>query len=139
MALLYVKCGKGHKTMKNVVGSHAANRKWCLEHLEAVVKFCPLGCDAEIAGFSKTLINFYQTAHPTKHYLHSDGREGDDHQAKYKWRYILSWRMMVKCLIWADDSFSGLRGGGVFNPPKIPKALQNRAKLNPIVKTVKNC
>ena len=33
------------------------------------------------------------------------------------------------------------RGGvGVFNPPpEIPKVLQNRAKLNPIVKTVKNC
>jgi hypothetical protein len=31
-------------------------------------------------------------------------------------------------------------GFGVFKPPtKIPKALQNRAKLNPIVKTVKNC
>jgi len=32
-------------------------------------------------------------------------------------------------------------GGGVFHPPppEIPKALQNRAKLNPIVKTVKNC
>ena len=35
-------------------------------------------------------------------------------------------------------------GGGVFKhthtpPPEIPKALQNRAKLNPIVKTVKNC
>jgi len=24
-------------------------------------------------------------------------------------------------------------------PPEIPKSLQNRAKLNPIVKTVKNC
>ena len=24
-------------------------------------------------------------------------------------------------------------------PPEIPKALQNRAKLNPIVKTIKNC
>jgi hypothetical protein len=35
------------------------------------------------------------------------------------------------------------RGGcGVFKPPspsEIPKALQNRAKINPIVKTVKNC
>ena len=33
------------------------------------------------------------------------------------------------------------RGGvGVFNlPPEIPKALQNRAKPNPILKTVKNC
>ena len=29
----------------------------------------------------------------------------------------------------------GVRGS---NPPKIPNALQNRAKLNPIVKTVKN-
>ena len=33
------------------------------------------------------------------------------------------------------------RGGfGVLKPPpEILKALQNRAKLNPIVKTVKNC
>jgi len=33
-------------------------------------------------------------------------------------------------------------GGGGANPPpppEIPKVLQNRAKLNPIVKTVKNC
>jgi len=31
-------------------------------------------------------------------------------------------------------------GFGGFNPPpEIPKALQNRAKFNPIVKTVKNC
>ena len=28
---------------------------------------------------------------------------------------------------------------GCSNPPEIPKALQNRAKLNPIVKTIKNC
>jgi len=35
---------------------------------------------------------------------------------------------------------SGVPRGGMFNPPpEIPKALQNRAKLNPIVKTVKNC
>ena len=34
------------------------------------------------------------------------------------------------------------RGGGwgfKHPPPEIPKALQNRANLNPIVKTVKNC
>ena len=34
-------------------------------------------------------------------------------------------------------------GGGWFGvfkpPPEIPKPLQNRVKLNPIVKTVKNC
>jgi len=29
-------------------------------------------------------------------------------------------------------------GGGLNPPPEIPKALQNRAKLNQIVKTVKN-
>ena len=29
-------------------------------------------------------------------------------------------------------------GGGTTPPAEIPKALQNRAKLNPIVKTVKN-
>jgi len=29
------------------------------------------------------------------------------------------------------------RRGGFNNPPEIPKALQNRAKLNPTVKTVK--
>ena len=37
---------------------------------------------------------------------------------------------------------SGVPGGGfgVFKPPlEIPKAFQNGAKLNPIVKTVKNC
>ena len=28
---------------------------------------------------------------------------------------------------------------GVQPPPEILKALENRAKLNPIVKTVKNC
>jgi len=33
------------------------------------------------------------------------------------------------------------RGFGLINPTpnEIPKALQNRAKLNPIVETVKNC
>ena len=33
----------------------------------------------------------------------------------------------------------GGRFGGVQTLPEIPKALQNRAKLNPIVTTVKNC
>jgi len=35
----------------------------------------------------------------------------------------------------------GVGGLGCSNPPppEIPKALQNRVKLNPIVKTVKNC
>ena len=29
--------------------------------------------------------------------------------------------------------------GEVQTPPEIPKALQNRAKIYPIMKTVKNC
>ena len=41
----------------------------------------------------------------------------------------------------ATSSVQREGGFGVFKPPhpEIPKALQNRAKLNPIVKTVKNC
>jgi len=35
---------------------------------------------------------------------------------------------------WRTEGVGG--GVGVFNRPEIPKALQNRAKLNPIVKTV---
>ena len=40
--------------------------------------------------------------------------------------------------------YSGVpRGGGLVGsntpPPEIPKALQNRVKLDPIVKTVKKC
>jgi len=31
------------------------------------------------------------------------------------------------------------KGGGIQTPPKILKALQNHAKLNLIVKTVKKC
>jgi len=37
-------------------------------------------------------------------------------------------------------TISGVPGGGPTPPPpEIPKAFQNRAKLSPIVKTVKNC
>jgi len=39
----------------------------------------------------------------------------------------------------ASMSFSGVPGGRVKTPHEILKALQNRAKVNPIVKTVKNC
>ena len=42
-------------------------------------------------------------------------------------------------LFWSTLYQWRTRGGWGFNPPpEIPKALQNRAKLNPIVKTVKN-
>ena len=40
---------------------------------------------------------------------------------------------------WRTEVCVGTFGGGVQNPHEIPKALQNRAKLNPIVKIVKNC
>jgi len=39
-----------------------------------------------------------------------------------------------------DDTGNQWRTEGGSTPlPEIPKALQTRAKLNPIVKTVKNC
>jgi hypothetical protein len=42
-------------------------------------------------------------------------------------------------LFWDRQPVAYRRGFGVFKPPpEIPKPLQNRAKLNPIVKTVKN-
>jgi len=55
-------------------------------------------------------------------------------------------RMDMKRTAWGWAVSSGVPSGGgeVFGmfktpPPEIPKALQNRAILNPIVKTVKNC
>jgi len=55
-------------------------------------------------------------------------------------------RVLNVSVISTSDT-TNLRGvprefGGVQTPPpphEIPKSLQNRAKLNPIVKTVKNC
>ena len=44
--------------------------------------------------------------------------------------------------VWLSIDPVAYRGGrrlGGSNLPEIPKALQNRAKLNPIVKTVKIC
>ena len=43
-------------------------------------------------------------------------------------------------MIFASFKSVAYRGGGVgmFKPPEISKARQNRATLNPIVKTVKN-
>ena len=47
----------------------------------------------------------------------------------------------VPPLLYADAQWRVEGGLGVqtLPPPEIPNALQNRAKLNPIVKTVKNC
>ena len=44
--------------------------------------------------------------------------------------------MKIKMQLWRTE---GGLGGSDYPPPEIPKALQNRAKLNPIVKTVKKC
>ena len=43
----------------------------------------------------------------------------------------------LPCNQWRTEGGGGLVG--FKPPPEIPKALQNRAKLNPVVKTVKNC
>ena len=40
---------------------------------------------------------------------------------------------------WSSGLLRGWGGVGVFKPYEIPKALQNRAKFKPIVKTLKNC
>jgi len=41
---------------------------------------------------------------------------------------------------WLASLLQITEGRGVPSPPpQFPKSLQNRAKLNPIVKTVKNC
>ena len=54
------------------------------------------------------------------------------------------WKLVWELSVEEVAPFSGiLRGGGgvwgVQTPPQIRKALQNCAKLNSIVKTVKNC
>ena len=46
------------------------------------------------------------------------------------------WEQLCRSYVWQWCTEGGL---GVQPPPQIPKALQNHAKLNPIVKTVKNC
>ena len=50
---------------------------------------------------------------------------------------------LLRCLLVNMIETSGVPRGvwGVQTPPppEIPKAFQNGAKLNPIVKTVKNC
>ena len=48
--------------------------------------------------------------------------------------FVSGLRTWSVCYQWRTEG--GLGGS---NQPEIPKALQNRAKLNPIVKTVKNC
>jgi len=51
----------------------------------------------------------------------------------------LSVRKLVKNMTSNRQWHAGRGVWGVKTPPEIPKAFQNRAKLNPIVKTVKNC
>ena len=55
--------------------------------------------------------------------------------ARHSGESVCSW----KTLVIASNVPWGGEVWGVQTPPEIPKALQNRAKLNPIVQTVKNC
>jgi len=52
---------------------------------------------------------------------------------------ILASRFQPQSVLGGWDGQWCTGGGGFKPPPEIPKALQNRAKLNLIVKTVKNC
>jgi len=56
-------------------------------------------------------------------------------------RTIDSWRiqLQVPSVELTAVVYRGEWGYSTPPPPEIPKALQNHAKLNPIVKTVKNC
>ena len=66
-----------------------------------------------------------------------DGRRSSSRQRVHHYRHYTNW---IHC---QTVAYRGVGEGGwvVQTPPptEIPKALQNRAKLNPIVKTVKNC
>ena len=58
------------------------------------------------------------------------------------WTAVLLYSSFLVMFQWRTERKGG-GGVGMFNPPppplEIPKALWNRARLNPIVKTVKNC
>ena len=49
------------------------------------------------------------------------------------------WHTAITYNCWGTYTQWRTEGGGCVEPPEISKALQNRAKLSPIVKTVKNC
>ena len=58
----------------------------------------------------------------------------------------MTWQVLSSDKCWSDIpvteqgfrsvAYRGEEGGGITPPLEIPKALQNRVKLNPIVKTV---
>jgi len=57
---------------------------------------------------------------------------------------LLLWQVEITLIFFSSLSYKWHQWrteGGIWGdsiPPKIPEALQNRAKLNPVVKTVKN-
>jgi len=56
-----------------------------------------------------------------------------------KYNNVIIYLSSVVTMLGTSDVPRGGLGGGFKHPsPEIPKVLQNRAKLNPIVKTVKN-
>ena len=66
---------------------------------------------------------------------------GKPRTEKSTFRYVCKWVCTGACVLWpCAVAYRGGWAWGCWNPPpEIPKSLQNRAKLNPIVKTVKNC
>jgi len=74
-------------------------------------------------------------------YLTEVIEETSNSNAFFRWRRLQENVFVTRNIVTYTSGVP--RGGGLgVQPspsPEIPKALQNRAKLNPIVKTVKNC
>jgi len=68
--------------------------------------------------------------------MNSDSLSVLDHEGRHSYLGVCT----APSLDLIEQQWRTEGGGGFQTPPsEIPKALQNRAKLNPIVKIVKNC
>jgi len=111
-----------------------------MKPVRAMGSMANIQSDAMPVGHCRTWVLAYVM--PPLHYrsmvttiLHYFGR-----RRKCSFEYLLhEFHHLFRNLI---NKVSGIpKGGRVFKPPppKIPKVFQNRAKLSPILKTVKNC
>ena len=84
------------------------------------------------------MVFFVPSAYKRINYIYSESESLNSIRINERSVYCVRARChFTKC----SAVISGVPRGfwGVQPPPEIPKAIKNRAKLNPIVKTVKNC